>query len=114
MVAALSLTQIGPSALWQAGLFALFYGVGFGGTIPLRSLLIGDLFGSRAFGAIQGLIQGGAVAGGVLGPVFFGRVFDVTHSYDLALYISSAISAAAIPATFLLRLPHRSPQAPGR
>ena len=111
VVATLFLTQIGPSALWQAGLFALFYGVGFGGTIPLRSLLIGDLFGSRAFGAIQGLIQGGAVAGGVFGPVFFGRVFDITHSYDLALYISSAISAVAIPTTFLLRLPRRSPQA---
>lgn len=110
VAAALSLTQIGPSAFWHAGLFALFYGVGFGGTIPLRSLLIGDLFGSRAFGAIQGLIQGGAVAAGVFGPVFFGRVFDVTHSYNLALYISSAISAVAIPATFLLRLPYRSPQ----
>ena len=108
IVAALSLTLIGPSALWHAGLFALFYGVGFGGTIPLRSLLIGDLFGSRAFGAIQGLIQGGAIAAGVFGPVFFGRVFDITHSYDVALYISSAISAAAIPATFLLRLPYRS------
>lgn len=111
ILAALSLTLIGPSAFWHAGLFALFYGVGFGGTIPMRSLLIGDLFGSRAFGAIQGLIQGGAIAAGVLGPVFFGRVFDITHSYDLALYISSAISAAAIPAAFLLQLPYRSPQA---
>ncbi len=109
VAASLFVTQIGPSAFWQVGLFALLYGVGFGGTIPLRSLLIGDLFGSRAFGAIQGLIQGGAVAGGVFGPVFFGRVFDVTHSYDLALYVSSAISALAIPATFLLRLPPRSP-----
>ena len=45
-----------------------------------------------------------------LGRYFFGRVFDVTHSYNLALYISSAISAVAIPATFLLRLPYRSPQ----
>jgi len=110
VVAALSLTQISHSALWQAVLFSLFYGVGFGGMIPLRSLLIGDLFGSRAFGAIQGLIQGGAIAGGVFGPVFFGRVFDVTHSYHLALYISSAISAAAIPAAFLLPLPRRSPR----
>ncbi len=110
VLAALSLTLIGPSAYWHAGLFALFYGVGFGGVIPLRSLLVGDLFGSRAFGAIQGLIQGGAIVAGLFGPVFFGRVFDVTRSYDLALYISSAISAVAIPAAFMLRLPYRSPQ----
>ena len=111
VVASVSLTVIGPSAYLHAGLFALVYGVGLGGVIPLRSLLVGDLFGSRAFGAIQGLIQGGAIAAGLFGPVFFGRVFDVTHSYDLALYVSSAISAAAIPATFLLRLPYRTPQA---
>ncbi len=107
VLAAVSLTLLGPSAYWHAGLFALFYGVGFGGVIPLRSLLVGDLFGSRAFGAIQGLIQGGAIVAGLFGPVFFGRVFDVTRSYDLALYISSAISAVAIPAAFLLRFPYR-------
>src|SRR3989304_983397 len=84
VAATLSLTQIAPSSLWHAGLFALFYGIGFGGTIPLRSLPIRDLFRSPAFGAIQGLIQGGDVAGGVFGPGFFGRVFDVTHSYNLA------------------------------
>ena len=82
----LLLLAIGPAQLWLAGSFALIFGIGFGGTIPLRPFLIRELFGARAFGALQGLVQVGAIGAGVIGPVFYGWVFDSRGSYDLAIF----------------------------
>ena len=107
VVAVLVLIGVSTSAPWQVGVFALLLGVGFGGAIPLRSILILEHFGDRAFGTLQGLMHGGAISAGMFGPVFYGQVFDVTQSYDLALYASAAMTAAAIPLALVLRSPRR-------
>ena len=96
------LSQMGGSGFWQIVTFALLFGVGFGGTIPLRPFLIRQFFGAKAFGSIQGLMQGVAIAAGVVGPVFYGYVFDVSGSYNIALYATVAIVVAVIPFVFLL------------
>jgi MFS family permease len=96
------LSQMETSGFWQSALFALPFGIGFGGTIPLRPFLIRRIFGARAFGSIQGLMHGISIAAGVVSPVFYGYVFDVSGSYDVALYASVAIIAAAIPIVFML------------
>ena len=62
-------------------------------------------FGPRAFGALQGLVQGGAISAGMMGPVFYGWVFDTTGSYDLAIYATLATVLTAIPLTYMLRKP---------
>ncbi|MCH7705502.1 MAG: MFS transporter [Chloroflexi bacterium] len=105
------LSQIGASGFWQSASFALPFGIGFGGTIPLRPFLIRRFFGARAFGSIQGLMQGIAIAAGVVSPVFYGYVFDVSGSYNVALYVSVAIVASVIPLTFLLA-PSRKAEIP--
>ena len=110
VVALLILVGVGPSAYWQVGIFALLLGTGFGGMLPFRPFLIMRLFGPRAFGTIQGLVQGVSVAIGMLGPVFYGRVYDVRGSYDLAIYVSMAIAALGIPLVFLLRNPRQAAQ----
>ena len=103
VAAVLLLTRIGPAMFLPLGLFALMLGVGFGGTIPLRPTLIVDLFGPRALGAIQGLMQGAAVGAGVFGPVMYGWFFDATGSYEVALYISAAAAAIVAPLALVLR-----------
>lgn len=104
----LTLSIINPSQVWLVSIFALLFGIGFGGTIPLRPFLIMQSFGPRAFGALQGLVQGGAIGAGVVGPVLFGWIFDTTESYDLAIYSSAMIMLGAIPFTYALRKPERS------
>ena len=94
---------IGPSQIWLVSLFALIFGIGFAGTIPLRPFLIMKIFGARAFGALQGMVQGGAIGAGMVGPVFYGWIFDTTGSYDLAIYASMATIVFAIPLTYLLK-----------
>jgi MFS family permease len=111
VIAVVLLTFIGPDMEWQLALFALLLGVGFGGTIPLRPTLIVDLFGPRALGAIQGLMHGASIATGVAGPLMYGWFFDISGSYNIALYISAAAAAVVIPLVFVLRSA-RSPMAP--
>ena len=99
------LTLVGPSQIWLVGLFILLFGIGFGGTIPLRPFLIMQIFGARAFGLLQGLVQGGAIGAGMMGPIFYGWVFDTTGSYNLAIYVSIAIILMAFPLLLLMRKP---------
>ena len=103
----LLLVAIGQSQYWLAAFFALIFGIGFGGTIPLRPFLIMELFGARAFGALQGLVQVGAIGAGVVGPVFYGWVFDSTGSYDLAVFATLGTILITIPLTYVLKRPHR-------
>ena len=105
LVGLVLLSVIGPSQIWLVGIFALTFGIGFGGTVPLRPFLIVQIFGTRAFGSLQGLVQGGAIGAGMVGPVFYGWAFDTRGSYDLAIYASLATIVVAIPLTYLLRKP---------
>ncbi len=99
------LTLVGPSQIWLVGLFILLFGIGFGGTIPLRPFLIMQIFGARSFGSLQGLVQGGAIGAGMMGPVFYGWIFDTTGSYNIAIYVSIATILMAFPLLFLMKKP---------
>ena len=106
-VVALALLTLvnGPSDFWLVVLYSFLFGIGFGGAIPLRPFLIMQIFGSRAFGALQGLVQGGAIGAGMAGPVFYGWIFDTRESYNIAIYATIAITVIAIPLLFLLPRP---------
>ena len=102
----LLLIAVGPDQLWLVVVFALIFGVGFGGTIPLRPFLIRELFGAQAFGSLQGLIQVGAIGAGVVGPVYYGWIFDSTGAYDLAILATIATVMMTIPFIVLLKKTH--------
>lgn len=113
LVGLLILSIIGHSQIWLIGIFSLLFGIGFGGTIPLRPFLIMQSFGARSFGALQGLVQGGAIGAGMVGPVLYGWIFDTTESYDLAIYASVAVILTALPLTYLLSKPQTVASTPG-
>jgi MFS family permease len=66
--------------------FLLFYGLGYGGAIPLTQALRADLFGRKIFATVGGLIMPFTTLGGVIGPIFAGYMYDVTDSYKFAFY----------------------------
>ena len=105
VVGLLLLGFMGPGQLWLVGLFLLLFGIGFGGTIPLRPFLMMRIFGPHSFGALQGLVQGGAIGAGMVGPVFYGWVFDTRGSYDLAIYASIVTILITLPLLAFLRRP---------
>ena len=112
IVGLLLLVAVGPGQIWLTAVFALVFGIGFGGTIPLRPFLIMEIFGARAFGALQGLVQVGAIGAGVVGPVFYGWIFDTTGSYDLAIFATLATILITIPLTYMLKKTNRVASSP--
>ena len=92
----------GQALLWA---FVVVYGAAFGAISPLRASTMADQFGRRAFGAItsaQGLVVAIAAAAG---PVLAGTLYDRTHTYELALWLTSATFVVAALATFLTPAP---------
>ncbi|MBI4328885.1 MAG: MFS transporter [Chloroflexi bacterium] len=93
------------TSYWQVFPFALLYGTSFGAMFPAQGVIVSGLFGSRNFGAIQGLMQTGSVLSGMVAPVLMGWIFDQTGSYVSAIYIFAAVAAITIPLTVLARPP---------
>lgn len=80
-------------------LFALWFGVSYGGIVSLMPTICMDLFGGRAVSSIIGTLYTGAALGNLLGPVLAGAVFDRTGSYGLVIWICIGLSALATVAS---------------
>ena len=85
--------------------FVTLFGVALGAMIPIRGALGGLLFGTRSLGSIVGLLQGGAVAAGVVGPVFMGAAFDLKGDYTAAIWVLAGLSIVMAPVSFVMRSP---------
>lgn len=99
LIALLILANI--TVYWQALVFAVILGLFHGMSVPSRPLIAGTIFGTRAFGAIWGVVDGAIVTVGLAGPIFLGWTFDTFDSYVPAFYVMMAILAATIPVVFL-------------
>ena len=67
--------------IFMALIFAILYGIGFGGRIPLLTSIRGDYFGRKAFATIMGLSQMPNNICMIFAPLFAGYMFDTTGSY---------------------------------
>ncbi len=94
---------------WQVLIVLPLFGFGWGGVIPTRPALQAEVFGMRAFGAIQGLVFTIATMGALVGPVFAGWLYDQTESYRLSFVILGSVGFLAVPLIATLQRP-RWPQ----
>ena len=71
------------NSLPMAILFAVLYGVAFGGRIPLMTSIRGEYFGRKAFASIMGwsMLPNGIVM--AVAPVWAGWVFDNYGQYTV-------------------------------
>ena len=67
--------------IFMALIFALLYGIGFGGRIPLLTSIRGEYFGRKAFATIMGLSQMPNNICMIFAPLFAGFMFDTTGTY---------------------------------
>jgi MFS family permease len=98
-----------PSAL----LFAVLWGIGFGGRTPMLHAMRGEYFGTRAFGTILGLSGLPMAIGMTAAPYLVGLAFDIQGTYRWAfLAVAVACVAGGGFILFATRPLHPS-QAPG-
>ena len=76
--------------LWMFYLFAIVFGIAYGGIGVVNLALVSDLFGRRNLGTIMGALEVAFSTGSAIGAVLGGFIFDVTGSYTTAFIIGAA------------------------
>ncbi len=97
------------TTIWHLFGFMVFWGIGFGGSIPVRFAMLADYFGRRHFGSIMGIMMTVSTVFGVVGPIFVGWMFDVRGNYRDPYLILCLTILAAIPLVLGLRPPRSQP-----
>jgi MFS family permease len=80
---------------WLLAVFALLYGVSYGGFVGTSPPLATDYFGPKAISGIVGVLYTGAGIGYLVGPLAAGAAYDLQKSYTLPIAIAVVLLAAA-------------------
>ena len=94
-----------PQVPWIAGLGCFIIGLSVGTEVDAAAYLAARHFGMRSFGTIFGSINGVMLFINGLAPIGASYVYDMTTSYDLALWLGIPISLTA-SVLFLLLSPY--------
>jgi len=84
-------------------LFIVFFGLGFGTSVPLRLTLAADYFGRKNYGSMIGILNTVGAVFGTLSPLLIGLTKDFTGEYKFAYYILTAMMIFSIPLVISLR-----------
>jgi len=90
-------------AAWMFYVFAMIFGLTYGGLIPLMPGITSHFFGLKSLGFVVGATMAAASLGGAIGPLLGGVIFDYTGSYKAAFALAAGLSLTGIVLTFLLR-----------
>jgi MFS transporter, OFA family, oxalate/formate antiporter len=88
--------------LWSLAVFAVMYGLLYGGWVALFPAVVADYFGNTNLGGLLGLVSLSIAFGTLIGPSAAGFGFDISHSYTLPILASAAayvVAAAILVAT---------------
>ena len=78
-------------------MFILFFGLGFGSSVPLRLTLAADYFGRKNYGTAIGMMS---TIGGIfsaIAPIVGGLVYDLFETYRISFAVGSILVFIAIP-----------------
>ena len=102
LLAALTLAVAGSFVIWatatgfsQLAIFAVVFGMSYGGTVGLYPAVATDLFGSRHIGSMIGYLYTSVGFAALVGPSLAGFTFDFTGSYRAPIVICIVISVVA-------------------
>lgn len=105
LMAAGALMLAGINSTADIYLYIVFFGIGFGGQMPLTMAMMRSYFGRRGYATIRGYQSLFMLPATLVGPVLAGRIYDVYNSYYLAFMIVAAVYAVGVAATFFARKP---------
>ncbi len=104
MVVAMVLLIQSPNP-WLLYVFAVIFGVAYGGLTPSTTAIVGDTFGVRHIGTIIGTLEIGWMLGAAIGPALAGYIFDNTSNYFLAFLVGIVLSLIIVVLFLLIKTP---------
>jgi MFS family permease len=91
--------------LWMFYLFAVVLGFAYGGLAAMESPIVAELFGLSSHGVIMGVASFGYTAGGAVGPLVAGTIFDMFDSYQIAFLVCAVVAILGIILAWRLKPP---------
>lgn len=108
LIAALSLLIVIKTP-WPLFAVMVLYGIAHGGFFTVVAPTVAEYFGTKAHGAIFGVVLFFGTIGGAVGPVVAGKAFDIFGTYDLAF--AGLAGMAVIGLLLAVSLPRPRPVA---
>jgi hypothetical protein len=93
------LLLIGSREAFVLAGFLAVYGPTWGAPLALVPLVTIESLGLKHYGSLGGILRITEATGAVLGPVTFGRIFDLTNSYRPAFGLTVVCAVLAALAT---------------
>jgi MFS family permease len=106
-MAVLLLLWMGTTGATALALFALAYGVSYGGYVSSCPPLAADYFGARAISGIIGALYTAAGLGYIIGPVLAGAGYDRLGSYTWPIAGAAVLMLVAVALALALPDPRR-------
>ena len=91
------------TAEWRLLLFAVIFGIAYGGAIAQQSPLVAKLFGVRSHGLVLAVVSFGYTIGASVGPLLTGYMFDIAENYHIAFIINAFIGISGLILITVLR-----------
>ena len=99
--------------IWMFCLFAVMFGLAYGGIVPMETVVTTELFGLGSLGMILASLELFPALGASTGAPIAGGIFDATGTYLLAFLMCIALCIIAIILSlFLLRFRIKESQLP--
>ena len=93
-------------------LFAILFGLNYGGTFVLLQLLVAEYFGLKEYGKILGAVTVIETIGGAAGTIITGRLADAYGGdYTRAFYALIVVTALSLACVILLNLIYKKSEA---
>lgn len=88
---------------WSFYLFAVVFGIPYGGEVTQIPLVVGRFFGTHAMATLMGITVFFISLGGALGSWLAGAIFDYTRSYNGAFIAGAAAAIGVLGIIWLLK-----------
>ena len=88
---------------WHIIIFVILYGVGHGGTVPVRFAYLADMYGRKSYGTVIGITTTTGAIFGIIGPIYAGYIYDQYMDYRIAFTLIGILTFISIPLILMVK-----------
>ena len=92
----------GSASVLLLTIFAIVFGIGYGGYVSMIAPIIAEYFGTARIGSLLGIFMSSIAIGAFFGPWLMGQAFDTWGSYDIPIIASGLLGLVATAAAMMM------------